>query len=52
MDRVLKDNVEDFKWEFKERIKEDWEQFFFKNTISNITKNDFLRLLSLSRNRK
>lgn len=50
VDRVLKDNVEDFKWEFKERIKEDWEQFFFKNTISNITKNDFLRLLSLSRN--
>ncbi|MBG1468514.1 HNH endonuclease [Staphylococcus aureus] len=50
VDRVLKDNIENLKWEFKERIKEEWEQFFFKNKISNITKNDFLKLLSLSRN--
>ncbi|MCQ8156636.1 hypothetical protein NFD58_00035 [Staphylococcus epidermidis] len=41
MDRVLKDNIENLKWEFKERIKEEWEQFFFKNKISNITKMIF-----------
>lgn len=50
MDRVLKDNIENLKWESKERIKEDWKQFFFRNKISNITENDFLKLLSLSRN--
>ncbi|WP_227710550.1 hypothetical protein [Staphylococcus aureus] len=41
VDRVLKDNIENLKWEFKERIKEEWEQFFFKNKISNITKMIF-----------
>lgn len=42
---LLQEELEDFKWEFRNRGK-NWEHFFNQYGMNKITKNDFIHLLS------
>ncbi|WP_226910159.1 HNH endonuclease [Marinilactibacillus psychrotolerans] len=47
-DYVLKRELDEAKWFFKERTRSDWQYFFNQYGMNKITKNDFLMLLDYS----
>lgn len=47
-DYVLKRELDEVKWSFKERTRSDWQYFFNQYGMNKITKSDFLMLLELS----
>ena len=47
-DYVLKRDLTDVKWAFKERIGSDWQRFFNQYGMNKITKQDYMMLLQFS----
>lgn len=45
---ILKSDLEDADWSFKERKRKDWQHFFNQYGMNKITKKDFLMLLNLN----
>lgn len=47
-DLVLKRDVENINWEFKEKKRKDWQHFFAQYGMNKVSRKDFLTLLSIS----